>query len=468
MIRFVLWLALSVMASMAHSETERLVYAMCPMKGDLCGYVDRDGSWITPQIFEVARAFPSGDSLARAKRNGSWGFIDKTGIEIIPFKYEAVSAFSDGVASFKRSGHWGLLDRTGREIVAPRFQERLELADGADHTVGRIDGVSYIIGKSGSILRSPQFEYISHIFSENLAIAKKDGKYGYIDSTGRTVIEFKFENAFEFRYGLARVQLNQSIVFINRQGEAVFKPMHAKVGVLSGGFIAIADANGKWGYIDMLGNEVVDQKYDEAKSFQDGRAAVSLNGKWGYIDTEGNEVIALRFDTANFFQFGLASVEIGGKWGILDHSGDWVSQPYWTSATPLDEYRIRVRFANGERSGLLDRNGVPVTFSFNDVMMAELQSSQRQDAAKLEDANAEIERLRDQAERSAVQSRVSEQRSTACDHVYVGKEFEARGGFLGLNQRYIVMGYSERSGLATIRGKYGDDYRQEVSCKAIP
>ncbi len=58
-------------------------------------------------------------------------------------------------------------------------------------------------------------------------------------------------------------------------------------------------------------------------------------------------------------------------------------------------------------------------------------------------------------------------RSTACDHVYVGKEFEARGGFLGLKQHYIVVGVSSRAKLATIRSKYSD-YRQEVSCYDIP
>lgn len=58
-------------------------------------------------------------------------------------------------------------------------------------------------------------------------------------------------------------------------------------------------------------------------------------------------------------------------------------------------------------------------------------------------------------------------RSTACDHVYIGKEFEARGGVLRLKQRYIVMGVSERSGLVTIRGKHSD-HRQEVTCLDIP
>lgn len=59
------------------------------------------------------------------------------------------------------------------------------------------------------------------------------------------------------------------------------------------------------------------------------------------------------------------------------------------------------------------------------------------------------------------------QRNTACDHVYVGKEFDARGGALRLKQQYIVVGVSERSSLATIRSKHSD-YRQEVSCYDIP
>lgn len=95
------------------------------------------------------------------------------------------------------------------------------------------------------------------------------------------------------------------------------------------------------------------------------------------------------------------------------------------------------------------------------------EQSRKDAAAARRAAEAANERARAAEQRAQQAQRQQQQRNTACDHVYVGKEFEARGGVLALTQRYIVMGVSHRAGLATIRGKHSD-YRQEVSCYDIP
>ena len=51
--------------------------------------------------------------------------------------------------------------------------------------------------------------------------------------------------------------------------------------------------DGKYGYIDNKGKEVVKCKYDDALGFSDGLSAVKLNGYWGYVDRKGNEITKL-------------------------------------------------------------------------------------------------------------------------------------------------------------------------------
>lgn len=51
---------------------------------------------------------------------------------------------------------------------------------------------------------APQFEEVKE-FSEGLAAAKKGGKWGYIDETGKTVFDFKFDYAYSFNEGYAVV-----------------------------------------------------------------------------------------------------------------------------------------------------------------------------------------------------------------------------------------------------------------------
>lgn len=66
----------------------------------------------------------------------------------------------------------------------------------------------------------------------------------------------------------------------------------------------------------------------ELDGFSEGLAPVMKGGKWGYIDIEGKYVIAPRFNYAKSFSEGLAAVNIGeGKWGYIDHSGKFVIPP---------------------------------------------------------------------------------------------------------------------------------------------
>jgi hypothetical protein len=54
---------------------------------------------------------------------------------------------------------------------------------------------------------APQFHY-AYDFSEGLAKVKVDGKYGYIDTTGKLAIAPQFHYAYNFSEGLAKVKVD--------------------------------------------------------------------------------------------------------------------------------------------------------------------------------------------------------------------------------------------------------------------
>jgi hypothetical protein len=47
----------------------------------------------------------------------------------------------------------------------------------------------------------------------------------------------------------------------------------------------------KWGYQDEKCQEVIEAKFDYARSFSEGIAAVKIGEKWGYINESAGEVI---------------------------------------------------------------------------------------------------------------------------------------------------------------------------------
>ena len=55
---------------------------------------------------------------------------------------------------------------------------------------------------------------------------------------------------------------------------------------------------------------VIECLYEDAKSFQNGFAAVSSNGRWGYIDVEGNLTVQPVFlEASSISEKGTAAVQ---------------------------------------------------------------------------------------------------------------------------------------------------------------
>ena len=81
-------------------------------------------------------------------------------------------------------------------------------------------------------------------------------------------------------------------------------------------------SNGKWGFVDVhSGKVVIPHKYDGAKDFSEGLAAIKLNRRWGFIDETDKEFIPIMYKNVRSFKKGLAAISLNGWWGYIDISG---------------------------------------------------------------------------------------------------------------------------------------------------
>ena len=111
----------------------------------------------------------------------------------------------------------------------------------------------------------------------------------------------------------------------SRQDFLLMSSKYQEVCDFSEGF-AWVELNGKYGFIDESGREVVPCRYDYAESFINGLAKVNLNGKYGFIDKSGREAVPCRYYLAFNFVNGLAKVKLNGKWGYIDKNGNWYDE----------------------------------------------------------------------------------------------------------------------------------------------
>ncbi|MBC7795357.1 MAG: WG repeat-containing protein [Pyrinomonadaceae bacterium] len=145
--------------------------------------------------------------------------------------------------------------------------------------------------------------------NEGLFWIRENGKFGYINSTGKVVIKPQYETTMGFNEGLAATKLGGKFGFINTKGEWIIKPQFDFSYVFMEG-LAMVKTNGKHAWIDRKGQIVIPaQDFEEvATGFSEGRLAVKKGGKWGYIDKTGKIVIEPRFEEANKFEGGAAQV----------------------------------------------------------------------------------------------------------------------------------------------------------------
>ncbi|MEZ4535609.1 MAG: WG repeat-containing protein [Cyanobacteriota/Melainabacteria group bacterium] len=292
------------------------------------------------------------------------------------------------------------------------------------------------IDRDGTILfESREFANLGS-FSEGLApfaILNKiqmGRTWGYVDTTGKIVIEPKYSYADDFRNGKALVETNRgrlSIIdrsgcvlkefdkeyefslrtfgfggrypadklYLSKEGPLRRKPREKNQSVsgLGGGKVlrleGIPHAHTMKGrklqrrktkpYSGVLsdkGKVIVPFKYDSIIPFSEDLAAVCCGKSWGYVDLNGVEVIPLKYACAMDFSEGCAVVGIADSGsssnslfhGCVDRSGNVIIPIKYCHLGPSRDGRLSFRERGCRKFGFLNRSGeVVISARFDEV-----------------------------------------------------------------------------------------------------
>lgn len=225
----------------------------------------------------------------------------------------------------------------------------------------------------------------------NYCVIWKGNLYGYIDESGKMKIPLQFAYAMPF-------SPEDSLGGVNIGGVSVNKRL---------------PENGKWGFVNHLGEFVINPKYypppfnsgapydyesvsksmHQAYQFSEGLAAVYDLNRWMYIDRYDRPVIV--FDNerpvraARKFSNGLANVFVNGKWGYINRQGEMVIEPAFI--LPADfHHGYALVMDKDQKRYLIDQNGNPKweQFQFHSTFsedFAAVKRGKRGDYITLED-----------------------------------------------------------------------------------
>ena len=262
--------------------------------------------------------------------------------------------FVDDVVTASLYGNKHIINKQG-EIVAT-----IE-SDAYDHTIlgFRADGLAVYftydyyesglpkmdfgaVNTKGEMVIAQEYDYISD-FQNGIAAAAKNGKFGYIDTKGNTVIDFIYEDAWSFNDGsIAPVRIEKRYGYLNKKGEIVIerqfneaRPVVNGIAVATNGRLVKAWSEERGEYMetekdyyiinDKTG-KMITVVYDEVADFaENGFAAMREGVLYGYINQKGEEVIAPQFIEAGEFSEGLAPVKTQDeKWCYINERGEIV------------------------------------------------------------------------------------------------------------------------------------------------
>lgn len=179
--------------------------------------------------------------------------------------------------------------------------------------------------------------------TESFYVISVNGKKGFMNESGKMVINLKFDDAKNFSEGFAIVRVDETWGFIDRTGNLTTFPKSVRhVRDFSEG-LAIVVEEKSYGFADTSGKIVINSQFESAFDFSEGLASIRKSGKWQYIDKTGKVVIDTDFDYADNFHESRAVVakyfkdEERLKVAYIDKSGKLIS----------DWFNFASRFSEG-------------------------------------------------------------------------------------------------------------------------
>jgi hypothetical protein len=232
--------------------------------------LNQEGREIVEDSFSSDVSLSFNDKLAKVKKKSKYGFIDVNGHEVIKCKYSGLERFSCGISVFKEKKLYGCLNTLGDIILNPKYDKINGFANttsllnsnsyNAAHDsaiknafmnqeYSNIDARSIVsIGTSFGLIDTNGNEVVPLIFDdfdyypkEDVYKVKKRSDFGFIDIYGKEIISPKFKSARNFSNGLAAIKQNDKWGFINKSGKILIECNYTNCSDFVGDGYAIVD-----------------------------------------------------------------------------------------------------------------------------------------------------------------------------------------------------------------------------------
>lgn len=206
------------------SSDERIIFEEYQLGGVKEGVKDGDGNIIVPAKYDEIAGFVG--MYSRVEIDNMVGLIDIDGNEIAPCVYESITIPEDGYfvvlyyfpEEETTTYEYFYLDGTP---TGWKFEHARGFHDSYAMVISK--GKEYLLDTTGKLHSIKPYELTyGDGFSEGRLLVRKDGRYGYLDTSLELAIPCIYDDADAyFGDGIAEVRKNGVAIFIDRDGNIV-------------------------------------------------------------------------------------------------------------------------------------------------------------------------------------------------------------------------------------------------------
>jgi hypothetical protein len=232
------------------------------------------------------------------------------------FEFSCAYPFEGELAIVQRNGYYGVINRKGEFIIRPTHESRIKL--------------------------KPKIFFNLAVACE-FSLNGEEKNFGVINACGHEIVPFEFSGIEVDPRGYIKVEVLPNYNGYNLtsrykglykfNGERLFDSLFEDLGYPSENLCAVK-IKGKWGFMNLKGENVIHPQYYEVGEFKNGYAPVceafysNKNQRCGLINYKGNEIIPCNYSTG-------LPIDFDGK-DILCYED-------------VNEYSILINKKNGKR-----------------------------------------------------------------------------------------------------------------------
>lgn len=252
------------------------------LKGSKCGFVNEQGELAVPFLYNKVKSFSEGlaavceleyDYASEALLE-HWGFIDENNVLVNKRKYLDCGNFREGLAAVQTEDGWGFIDVKGKFVIEPQYEWVSDFSDGKAFVTEKEGLLTWVIDRNGKKLK---------LIAEGAKVTCLQNAKQEVISDVIFLPPFPEWSAGDDMTGGEYFDANGTIT----------KQMAEMKLNASEGLAAVYDmAEGKYFYVMENGIQVISDVFDKAMPFVDGYAVVAdeitfadgtKDVKWGIV-----------------------------------------------------------------------------------------------------------------------------------------------------------------------------------------